>query len=76
MFSRFSANGVQSGSLLAPQFPVSNHYGFANLGLALCHGERSFYMHYDKRYSTIVVTFYPDIWPLCCFNDSFMLKIY
>lgn len=36
MFSRFSANGVQSGSLLAPQFPVSNHFGLANLGFALC----------------------------------------
>lgn len=25
-FPRFSANGVQSGSLLAPRFPVPNHY--------------------------------------------------
>lgn len=35
MFSRFSANGVQSGSLLATVFPAPNHYGIANFGFAL-----------------------------------------
>lgn len=33
-FPRFSANGVQSGSLLAPQFPVPNHYELACFSFA------------------------------------------
>lgn len=40
-FPRFSANGVQSGSLLAPQFPVPNHCGGVPVCVFLRTGENT-----------------------------------
>ena len=69
MFSRFSANGVQSGCLLAPQFPVSNHFGLANLGTALSvfpKGERGRDRIFYVCYKNIAAVTGSDLF-CCCF---------